>query len=68
MLASNGRISKAEAYALLSTNLQELLGVIMDDQTGDLVAYAGGSMFETSSKVAAVISAQRGQVEVFNVT
>ncbi|KAJ7765048.1 hypothetical protein DFH07DRAFT_902839 [Mycena maculata] len=68
MLASNGRIGKAEAYALVSTNLRELLGVIMDDQTGDLVAYTGGSLFETSSKVAAVISARKGQVDIFTVT
>ncbi|KAJ7129499.1 carbohydrate esterase family 9 protein [Mycena epipterygia] len=67
MLASNGRISEAEAYALASSNLQELLGVTTDHEIGDLVAYAGGSLFEGSSKVAAVISAQRGQVDVFSV-
>lgn len=67
MLASNGRISEAEAYALASSNLQELLGVTTDHEIGDLVAYAGGSLFEGSSKVVAVISAQRGQVDVFSV-
>ncbi|KAJ7490396.1 carbohydrate esterase family 9 protein [Mycena galericulata] len=66
MLAANGRIGKAEAYALVSTNLQELLGVIIDEQM-DWVAYAGGNMFEKSSKVVAVISAQRGHVDVFKV-
>lgn len=61
MLSSNGRISKAEGYALVSTNLRELLGVTMEQ---DLVAYTKGSVFEASSKVAAIISAQRGQVDV----
>ncbi|KAJ6598878.1 carbohydrate esterase family 9 protein [Mycena vulgaris] len=68
MLASNGRISKAEAYALVSSNLHELLGVTMDNEIGDLVAYAGGNAFEASSKVAAVISAQRGRADVFSAT
>ncbi|KAJ7178979.1 carbohydrate esterase family 9 protein [Mycena filopes] len=63
MLASNGLIGKTEAYALVSTNLQDILGVTMD--TGDLVAYAGGSVYDTSSRVAAVISGERGEVDVF---
>ncbi|KAJ6490404.1 hypothetical protein C8R47DRAFT_1124518 [Mycena vitilis] len=66
MLASNGLISKAEAYALVSTNLEELLGVTTDE-AGDFVAYSGGSPFETSSKIAAVLSAQRGQVDILSV-
>ncbi|KAJ7498753.1 hypothetical protein FB451DRAFT_1334381 [Mycena latifolia] len=66
ILASNGRISKTEAYALVSSNLQELLGVTVDQEIGDLVAYSGGSVFDTSSKVAAIISAQRGRVDVFS--
>jgi len=62
MLASNGLIGKNEAYALVSSNLEDLLGVTID---GDLVAYVGGGPFDTASKAAAVISAQRGQVEIF---
>jgi hypothetical protein len=62
MLASNGLISEDEAYALVSNNLEDLLGVTMES---DLVAYAGGDLFEASSKTAAVISAQRGQVDIF---
>ncbi|KAJ7638937.1 carbohydrate esterase family 9 protein [Roridomyces roridus] len=62
MSASNGRIGEDEAMALVSTNLRELLGVIVDDQ--DLVAYVGGNWFD-SCKVAAIISPQRGQVEIF---
>ncbi|KAJ7044508.1 carbohydrate esterase family 9 protein [Mycena alexandri] len=63
MLASNGIIGETEAYALVSTNLQDILGVTEDG--GDLVAYAGGSVYETSSKAAAVISGKRGRVDVF---
>ncbi|KAJ7684011.1 carbohydrate esterase family 9 protein [Mycena rosella] len=63
MLTSNGRISETEAHALVSSNLQEMLGVTVE--TADLVAYTGGSVFEASSKVVAVISAQRGRVDVF---
>ncbi|KAJ7284154.1 carbohydrate esterase family 9 protein [Mycena rebaudengoi] len=64
MLAANGHIDKQEAYALLSTNLEELLGVTVDDGGGDLVAYAGGSIFEMSSKVVAILSTQRGEVDI----
>ncbi|KAJ6539527.1 carbohydrate esterase family 9 protein [Mycena capillaripes] len=64
MLASNGLMSEDEAYALVSTNLEDILGVTTG-RIGDLVAYAGGSPFGTSSKVAAVLSAERGEVDVF---
>jgi hypothetical protein len=66
MLTSNGLIGEAEAYALVSSNLEDILGVTIDE-IGDLVAYAGGGPFEASSKVAAVLSAQRGQVDIFGV-
>jgi hypothetical protein len=63
-LESNGRVGKLQAYALASTNLEKLLGVdVINADTGDLVAYKGGSAFELSSKVVAVISPQRGLVE-----
>ncbi|KAJ6628787.1 carbohydrate esterase family 9 protein [Mycena sp. CBHHK59/15] len=65
MLASNGRISKREALALVTTNLEQLLGVTVDHEAADLVAYSGGSMFDMSSKVGAVMSPQRGEVDLF---
>ncbi|KAF7355475.1 Carbohydrate esterase family 9 protein [Mycena sanguinolenta] len=64
MLASNGLIGKDEVYALVSSNLEDLLGVTTEG-IGDLVAYARGGPFETSSKTVAVISSQRGQVDLF---
>ncbi|GBE80175.1 predicted protein [Sparassis crispa] len=65
-LESNGRIDRLQAHALVSTNLEKLLdleGWLGDD--GDLVAYAGGSAFDLSSKVTAVLSPGRGLVELF---
>lgn len=64
-LDSNGRIDEQQAYSLASTNLEKLLGVInLIDETADLVAYEGGSAFDLSSKVAAVLSPERGIVDL----
>ncbi|KAJ7731104.1 hypothetical protein DFH07DRAFT_1065777 [Mycena maculata] len=59
-LESNGAIGKAEALALVSTNLETLLGVTSSN--GDLVATKGGSDFE--GKVIAIISPSRGSVDL----
>ncbi|KAF8165543.1 hypothetical protein B0H34DRAFT_689508 [Crassisporium funariophilum] len=65
-LESSARISQQQAYALVTRDLERLLGVRgIDDETADLVAYSGGSVFELSSKVAGVISPRRGSVELF---
>lgn len=65
VLESGGRISERQAYALVTTDLERLLGVKgLDDDSGDLVAYEGGSVFDFSSKVTAVISPSRGVVEI----
>lgn len=64
-LDSNGRVDEPTAHALLSTNLEKLLGLegwIGND--GDWVAYAGGGAFDLSSKPVAVISPARGLVDV----
>ncbi|KAH9482556.1 hypothetical protein JR316_0004656 [Psilocybe cubensis] len=64
-LESNGRISKNQAYALVSNNLEKLLGIRgIDDETTDLVVYEGGSMFDLSSKVIGVISPGRKLVDL----
>ncbi|KAF9481821.1 hypothetical protein BDN70DRAFT_830235, partial [Pholiota conissans] len=66
ILESNGRISEHKAYALVTTNLQNLLGIRgIDDDMDDLVAFEGGNMFNLSSKAVAVISPGRGLVETF---
>lgn len=64
-LESSGLINKRQAYALASTNLDKLLGIDHASEDADLVAFEGGSLFELSSKVAAVISQQRGLVDMF---
>ncbi|KDR83960.1 hypothetical protein GALMADRAFT_236481 [Galerina marginata CBS 339.88] len=65
-LESNARISKELAYALVSRDLERLLGIRgIDDESSDLVVYEGGSMFELSSKVTGIISPSRGFVDLF---
>jgi len=58
-------VNKRRAYALASTNLDKLLGIKHDSKDSDLVAFEGGSLFDLSSKVAAVVSPQRGLVDLF---
>ncbi|KAJ2931645.1 hypothetical protein H1R20_g5362, partial [Candolleomyces eurysporus] len=65
-LESNGRIKEHQAYALVTTDLEKLLGVRdIDEETADLVATEGGSIFDQSSKVVGVISPKRGFVDIF---
>ncbi|KAF6762097.1 hypothetical protein DFP72DRAFT_802686 [Ephemerocybe angulata] len=64
-LESNGRIQEHQAYALVTTDLENLLGVRgIDEETADLVATAGGSIFDQSSKVVGIISPKRGFVDI----
>jgi hypothetical protein len=59
-------MSQQEAYALVTRDLERLLGVRgIDEESADLVAFDGGSIFDFSSKVVGVISARRGLVELF---
>jgi hypothetical protein len=63
-MESNGRLTRREAYELASTNLETLMGLKgANDEMGDLVAYEGGSSFDLSSKVVAVLSQERGIVD-----
>jgi hypothetical protein len=65
VLESNGHINRQKAYALASTDLEKLLGIRVNEEMADLVAYDGGSAFELSSKVVAVISPERAAVDLF---
>lgn len=50
---------------MATTDLEKLLGVRgIDEETADLVAYVGGSMFNLSSKPVAVISPSRATVDL----
>lgn len=67
-LEADGEISRAAAYALVSTNLEQLLGV--DPGTGvdggrDLVATKGGDLMSFEGKVVGVISPRRAVVDLF---
>ncbi|TRM69894.1 hypothetical protein BD626DRAFT_422385 [Schizophyllum amplum] len=59
-----GEISKADALALASTNLEKLLGLPSED--GDLVVTSGGDLLSMESKVAGIVSPRRGIVELMD--
>ena len=65
-LDANGRINRAQALALASTNLEKIFGIESDAGSGDWVAYKGGDIFEMSSKVVAIASGRRRRVDMFN--
>ena len=57
-------VSRKQALALVTTNLEALLGVEVSGNDADMVAYRGGDVFDLSSKVAAVISPRRSSVDL----
>ncbi|KAL0956531.1 hypothetical protein HGRIS_002672 [Hohenbuehelia grisea] len=63
-LDAGGEISKADAIALASVNLERLLGVQadLDADNGDLVVTKAGSILDMEAKVAGIISARSGGV------
>jgi len=66
-LEAGGSISKLQALALASSNLEKLLGSDVELASGasDLVATQGGDLFSFGSKVVGVISPRRGTVDLF---
>lgn len=59
-LESNGKISKAQALALASTNLEKLLGAPVQE---DLIVTRGGTILDFEAKVVGVVSPRRGLFE-----
>lgn len=59
-----GEISKAQAFAIASTNVEKLLGGKVDPTERDFVATEGGDLFDLKSKVKAVISPRQGFVHL----
>ncbi|EIW82936.1 carbohydrate esterase family 9 protein [Coniophora puteana RWD-64-598 SS2] len=59
-----GSMSRQEAMALASTNVEELLTGSVASAQRDLVATRGGDMFDMSSRVVAVVSARQGAVDL----
>jgi len=65
-LEANGALTKQEALALASTNLNRIFGITNeDDSMDDLVAYHGGDVFDMESKVVGIISPRLGRVDLF---
>ncbi|KAG6845918.1 hypothetical protein H0H87_000724 [Tephrocybe sp. NHM501043] len=61
-LGANGQLSKADALALGSVNLEILLG--LNTETGDLVATKRGDLLGFEGKVIAIISPSQGKVNI----
>ena len=64
-MEAGGDISRTEALALASTNLEKLLGVEVDTSLADLIATEAGDIFDFESKVVGVISPRKGAVDLF---
>ncbi|KIM40067.1 hypothetical protein M413DRAFT_446222 [Hebeloma cylindrosporum] len=61
-LEANGSLSKSDAIALASVNLERLLGI--QNPITDLIAVKGGTLLDFEGKVVGVISPQRGVVDL----
>ncbi|KAG6832608.1 hypothetical protein H0H92_014444 [Tricholoma furcatifolium] len=64
-IEAGGKISRSEALALGSANIQKLLGVKIDEKRVELVVTRGGDLLDQSSEVVAVLSPGRG-TRLFN--
>jgi len=64
-IEAGGAISRADAIALGSVNLEKLLGGDTRNGDADLVAWRGGDMFEAGSKAVAVVSPRLKLVHIF---
>ncbi|OJT07354.1 hypothetical protein TRAPUB_1790 [Trametes pubescens] len=62
-LEADGTISKEEAIALVSTNIEKLLGISKSEGHGDVVATRGGDLLGYS-KVVGIVSPSRGVVDM----
>jgi hypothetical protein len=55
-LEANGTLSRQQAFAFGSTNVQKLLGADMQTQAPDMVATRGGDLLSMESKVVAIMA------------
>ena len=65
LINSPNTITRTTALALVSSNVEKLLGVPLDAYESDLVATSGGDLLSYEGKVVAVISPRRGRVDFF---
>lgn len=63
-IEAGSSISKAEAMSMGSVNVDRLLGSEIKSEDADLVARRGGDLFDSKSKVIAVISPRRQVVHI----
>ncbi|KAH7100379.1 hypothetical protein BKA62DRAFT_252537 [Auriculariales sp. MPI-PUGE-AT-0066] len=62
---ADGALSYREVVELGSTNLEKMLGLELDNNLRDLVAYAGGGMLSFESKPVAAIVPSKARVDIF---
>lgn len=64
-IEAGGQLSKSQALAIASTNIEKLLGIAPETALlNDLVVTHGGDLFDMESKVIGVVSPLRNQVEL----
>lgn len=64
-IEAGGKLDEATALGLVSTNLEQLLGLEIQTQgQADIVAWQGGDIFSMNSKVVAVVSSARQQIDI----
>ncbi|KAH9858830.1 hypothetical protein C2E23DRAFT_800280 [Lenzites betulinus] len=63
--AGPGVLDKEATFALVSSNVEKLLGLDFDPQEQDLVATVGGDLLDFEGKVVAVISPRQEAVDIF---
>ena len=64
-LESPKEITRTQALALASTNLEKLLGLNVEPELSDLVATEYGDLLDFGSKVVGVIAPRKGAVDLF---
>jgi len=64
-LESPHQVSKNQALALVTTNLETLLGAAVRAADGDIVAYRAGDVLEFDSKVVGIVSPRRSSVDLW---
>ncbi|KAJ7691755.1 hypothetical protein B0H17DRAFT_1062568 [Mycena rosella] len=64
-LDSGGSISKEAALAMVSSNVEELLGVRSAGANAEFAVTRGGDLFSLDAKVIAMVSSKRGVVDLF---
>ena len=62
-IEAGGELDRETALGLVSSNLEHLLGLDVNTNQ-DLVAWHGGDVFDMSSKVVAIISHAREEVDI----